>query len=105
VSHAEDDDFVVSDFVKNQVRIWAGNKTTHALVARPVSSVWMFKCQMDKPLNASLHFLRASRRCSRAHAQDQTEHGACSEVSKAVLGPEGPHLIVRRELTTIGLRK
>ena len=62
MSHAEDDDFVVSDFVKNQVRIWAGNKTTHALVARPVSSVWMFKCQMDKPLNASLHFLRALRR-------------------------------------------
>jgi hypothetical protein len=61
MSHAEDDDFIVGNLVKNQVRIWAGNKTTHALVARPVSGVWMFKCQMDKPLNASLNFLRALR--------------------------------------------
>jgi hypothetical protein len=55
VPHTVNDDFIIADFVEDQVWIRASDKTAQALAAGSGIHVGVVKSEVDEPLNAGMH--------------------------------------------------
>ena len=97
--YAMDDDFIIGDFVKNQVRIRASDKTAQALAAGAGSGVPVVKREIDKPgLRLAAHVAATVSQYSRALCKDRLEREACSGSFKARILPKRPALLHPRRL-------